>query len=316
MLKIKILKTTHKGEDEARKLLPFISDCHVFGPEVGGMTEQQSIENEEQWLRVLNSGISRSQFKRGMKPFPLSDDPDIKAMATQEKISYFLKLTDYLYRAKMPKWHCERLTPDEAEIVFQQRKLSAHLQREQERMLLLGDVDGYLKAASLYLKNIKDSLDFRDKAIARCLETAEAHLRNLVNTFIKTSQKTAVSEHKPLVYAVQIGGSHAPENYVRDNGSLEVQIVDLAKNEGTSEDNIIIGGYLHGKTIEDLRKELLVKGLLYLRKNRVISLSHDAIRQMSQTGLEGCIREFSRSAEVINLAKKIEQYNRSQGFYS
>lgn len=323
MLKIKILKTIHKGEDEARKLLPFISDCHVFGPEVAGMTEQLLIGFEQEWLRLLNSGMSRSQFNRGMKATSLSNDPDIEDIcASGGLIPYGRKLDDYLYRAKMPKWHCERLTPDEAETVLQQIKLDAQLQREKGRMLLLGDVDGYLKAASQYLKNLQDHVDLRDKAIARCLETAEVPLRSLVKTYRESTKMTSFSEDRPLIYVVQIGARHSPEKYVTSNGSLNIQIVDLSENEKTLAE-VIMDGYIQGKTVQDLRKELLVEGLFNLRKNLLnlkkpitISLSPDEIMQTSQTDLEGCITEFSRSAEMRKYAKALEQYNRSQGFYS
>ena len=107
MIELTLLKVTHSGEQEARKLIPYIQDCDVFGIEGAICTEREASENERVWQRLLGTDISRSR---------LQEMPYVSILDEKRRV-YTAKVIDYLFRNKRLLWSTERFTEEEAQMV-------------------------------------------------------------------------------------------------------------------------------------------------------------------------------------------------------
>src|SRR3989344_5312969 len=93
MLEITILKTHHRGEEEARKLLPYIQCCDVFGIESPLCTQQKAEEKEKEWTKILQQDMSTDEFIRA---FDKTSKGKKDTKAEEQKYLYLRKTYERL----------------------------------------------------------------------------------------------------------------------------------------------------------------------------------------------------------------------------
>jgi len=218
MLEITILKVVHAGEEEAKKLLPYIKDCHVYALEAAGSTENNAQFAEKSWENTLKAGVSRSKIKEKYELAKDIGDVEIK--------KYGLKELDYLARQGRKLYFVERFTPEESTVVWQLRAEADTYWDNAQQQFLLQNFAGYY---SNLRKNLCTELEIdllRDQEIAKNMASAENRIRTRYPEF---------SAENPLMLAVRIGARHSPEKYLRTSPELKIIIPpELVKeNDGS-----------------------------------------------------------------------------------
>ena len=270
MLEVKILKNTHSGTEEARKLREYIQNCHVYSSEWASRTEEECSEFERGWEEILGAHLSRSKFNRLIREGWANENDDFR-----------LVLFDYLFRNQVPLWHAERL-PEMESPPLQNEDYQLRY-RETFALLAQARVDEYL--ANLFSLNEETitMLTKRDKIIAKNIDEAEMKIRR---------RYPRLADKDPLKYNVQIGARHQPEMYT----SIPVHVVNLEK-EKKGFDKALTQIFLEqrkGKTLEDIKNLMLITGLLSLANDYRIP-SEAELFQMSYNELYNITKNLRKS---------------------
>jgi len=205
MLEVTILKTQHLGEQEARKLLPYVQSSDAFGIEFSENSIETAREIEESWDTILGKGISRSKFLGRLG----------SSFQTLKGGEYLAKALDYVFRNRVALYLSERWAdPNETKELARLYSLGVSQFESGLRSIHDGNISEGLKVFYEGEKNKIASLIKRDRNIAENLLTAEANLRG---------HYTLLRDVDPIRLGIQIGANHHPERYV----SMPVKVVRL-----------------------------------------------------------------------------------------
>jgi len=177
MLEITILKTHHRGEEEARKLLPYIQCCDVFGIESPLCTQQKAEEKEKEWTKILQQDMSTDEFIRA---FDKTSKGKKDTKAEEQKYLYLRKTYEQLFVERKPLWHSERwiIPPSSSQSTIRQK---AELIRARDRQIAEN-----LASAEQILRKTYERL--QEKPVINltltvgALHTPESYLPNYTST--------------------------------------------------------------------------------------------------------------------------------------
>tara|TARA_Y100000310_G_C20666113_1_gene807595 strand:+ start:1391 stop:2206 length:816 start_codon:yes stop_codon:yes gene_type:complete len=207
MLDVTLLSVEHAGEEEAKKVLPYIQDCDVVSVESPFETEKGAIKSEKEWNSLLN--LTRTKFNKQRREVYRKNGKDV--------IDYWVKVEDYLFRSRLPLWHIERWeNPNKAEEgVIEERNITRMLYQSLG-CLTREDLNYYFERSreSLWLNtNLHKE---RDKNMGENLNGAESIIR-------KTYDHLRGKETIRLVSIM--GAGHNPQKFT----DMSVKRVDLTE---------------------------------------------------------------------------------------
>lgn len=205
MLETTLLKVKHWGEDEAKKLLPYIQQADVFSPEIAFATEQWAVYQEKDWIKALQ--MSRSKFLEiGKRRYDGQVEPKL--------VEYNLKREDYLFRAKIPIFFLEKWNQREVVELEAKNNEETRLFSQATTYLRTGKVTEYLeiapRAISLSIQNVKK----RDKKMVETLSDAERIIRE---------QYVQLKIKDPIQLVMELGAAHYPESWA----DLPIRVIEL-----------------------------------------------------------------------------------------
>ncbi|MBI4451127.1 hypothetical protein HY642_04070 [Candidatus Woesearchaeota archaeon] len=208
MIEIKLLKVDHSGEEEARKLLPYIQSCDVFGPEVAFQAAETAAHTERLWERILQSGCSLTRLKKEFMP--------VQAYTSAGSAGEYLrKLREYTFRNKVRLWHPERFA--EPQLSGSERlEIRTAAEGNAISHAMEGNLEDYLRAAYDILEMEGCEVDMRDKHIAAQFGSAEQSIRR---------RYPDLAAKEPLRYSVMLGALHSPEAYA----TMDIAVVLLTE---------------------------------------------------------------------------------------
>jgi len=269
MLEVTILKVEHQGSTEARKLLPYIQQCDVFGPESAFLLETDAAYTEKNWADVIKSDISRTQFMK------YSSDMIGKTEKNPGIIAYKLKIYDYLFREKKPIWHPERYSENERKIILAPTAEGTRLDRLLFSCLMADKIDEFFDYAwkSFGIQNTQTVQ--RDQHIAKQLALAETRIKN---------HYTELAKKDPLKYALFVGLAHEPEKYI----DHPVSVVDLSNSLMTPLKRMQ-NSLLTGDKSEESKRNMATWIYLTLFKGK--GASREQIEQMNLTQLIALLKK-------------------------
>ena len=204
MLTITLLKVTHSGRAEAKKLHPFIENCDVFAPENAYCSVADAVECERQWQQDLKSGRSRAHMKEviaGWSLFCTSDERYYKEIFWKS-----------MYQFRKPAFYLERFAPDVSRRLEERKTEANTLSESALDELALGRVDEFLRMDWQALQIANDVNAVRDREMARNLDGAETELCKKYSHLSANIKLTGL-----------VGSVHTPERYM----TLSVTHVDL-----------------------------------------------------------------------------------------
>ena len=214
MLETTILKVTHAGEEEARKLLPYIQNCHVYAPEAATQTEEGAQTAENIWENILKKDISWSKVKEAHETTYNREDSELRA--------YRLKENNYLLRQKRKPWYLERFTQQESDLVWQLKDRADLSLRYGKKALLQESFNEYFSFIKQNIHHYSEMDEMRDKEIARNIVQAEERIR---------ARYPELAEINPLQFVVRIGCLHQPEKYLQEKDKQKVTPVDRTSQD-------------------------------------------------------------------------------------
>ncbi|NQV91902.1 hypothetical protein HQ489_05505 [Candidatus Woesearchaeota archaeon] len=272
MLEVKLLKVTHAGKKEARKLIPYIQEADIYSPEHAGSTNEMALAMEHDWQRVLSSGGSRKHFQKvtefGLQHLP----PNQQDYAVSEKV--------YLFRNEVPIFYLERFTPAEAMKLFGiKQQVDEKFERSLE-VLAQGNVDRFLEIYWDSLQLESQTTGIRDKEIATNLEKATSYL---------SEKFPALASRGKINLVALLGALHNPERYT----SMEVEVVDLRKTI-TSIPDRLDDGLGRQLSFDEMRDIMLAYGALELSLRRVIGLNRYDLERIDPADLVAELKKNAR----------------------
>jgi hypothetical protein len=235
MIDITILKVEHRTVKQARKLLPYVQACDVFGIESAGKSEQAAMKIERLWEDVINSNLSRTQFAQWeeLRQREARNSPEIR--------DYAAKADEYLFLEKKPMWYFERYSDSERQKLAQlEQTMDQH--KKAFGRLLSGDHAGYFESSWQHYVAKIAYLDTRDEHIARQLDVAEHKIRE---------RYPSLSDKVPLRYALYVGSNHLPERFTQ----VPVNIVSLIEEQLHQS---VFAAVRKGIFSEEFKKELIL----------------------------------------------------------
>lgn len=242
MLEVTILKTKHSERTEAQKVIPYIGRCHVFSPEFAACTEQVARKREQLWKETtMNERLTRRDFAN----FTAQNDPFNNGnTADHDEEEYVRRITRELYTARRLIYVAERFSTEESEelsTTFKQALTYEDCLKEEFRKTQNEETE-----RSFYeiLRVLGEVRSYRDKHIAKNLETAEEYLRD-------SYKNTRIAKKDPLKLVLQIGALHRIEKHLR----IPVRIITLTNyNSKSAQASQAIED---GKSYEEIRPLLL-----------------------------------------------------------
>lgn len=204
MLEAIVLKVRHTGMQEARKLLPHILSCDVFGPEYACLTEESARSVEGLWDGVLATGMSRSRLKR------LLEEMEPVAKLPADQVAYSNQMFEYLFRNRKPIYHLERFSLQESLALNAKFAEVTLARREAAALVRAGRVEEGVARWHAATREEIAMNDVRDEHMAQQLLCAEERLRERYPQLGETI-------HFPFI----VGSMHRPEAYA------EVPVVSL-----------------------------------------------------------------------------------------
>ncbi len=257
MIEVTILKVQHVGEDEARKLLPYVQNCDVYSPENPYATERISASWEAGFEQA--SKLNRTQFSKVIQALLNSMRPD--------DFAYFVKQYDYLYRAKRPLWFLERCSPEERQkvqsVVDSAKNANAGALSALER----GQLEDFMGNCSSFLRLEAESFSQRDMIMGRTIQTAEEQIR---------SRYAQLRDREPLRYVAAVGALHSPEKHT----SIPVKVVDLWNPPKTVQYRFDLACQ-PSIDADVVKRDILAYGALHLSQKGFLSFTEPEIREMS-----------------------------------
>ena len=282
MLEVTILKVTHSGVKEARKIIPFIEQTDVFGIELAYMWEAKAQEVQDFWHDSLSSGVAwnKSSFQRKLKGMlPIYNSEAIK--------QYSDKICEYAYHHRKPLYFLERFSPHEAKRldgIFETGAKFRGLVRTQAFFgAKLDDVLEYIWDANTMMMAVNRE---RDMEMGRNLSDAESNIRGRYKN---------LAAKDTLRFVLGVGNLHSPEAYT----NIPCSVHNLAH-----EDNSVIGlcrSIAEGKSFADNRP--LILNVLA----KTLGISNDETKKLNPEELETRIKEImSKLAQSMHVIKPTE----------
>ncbi len=213
MLDVTIYKTTHIGEQEARKLIDPIGQSNAFAIEAT-CTADCALLMEADWSKLLESGMSRTRFLQKLDVILSQENsyPLIK--------EYLTKLHDYLFRNKCPIYYTERFgSPEDVQNLHELAVGGNKIFYNGIELIVQGCRDTGIQTSYDGARMQAEAVREKDRNIARNLETAEEVLRR---TYPKLAQKG------PIKLGIQIGRIHRPEEYCSFPVTVESMVGELS----------------------------------------------------------------------------------------
>ncbi len=275
-LEMTLLKVHHSGASEARKLIPYIQNCDVFGPENPCATENESREIENYWEAALK--LTRSAHRRFLDRI-YSDTGTI----SPETAEYNRAQQEVLHRSQKPIYILERLSDEDSENGKLLRNLAKSAKFVASKSLVLGNVDDFVDK---YFEGCRYELhqsDMRDANMASVMINLEDRIR-------RRYEKLRDKNH--LVFAAALGACHKPETRVSVK-SLTVVLSDTTEFSIYEDVNNAIS---EGKQPHECKKELLVKAIYELNLVNNWKLDMKMIKNYT----------FTELLEVIN--KRVKKF--------
>lgn len=205
MLETTILKAAHIFAAPAKKCLPYVQNCDVFGSE---HTMVGAGDDEAVWEQVLRG--SRKKFE-GFNMFVH------KNLHAFER-AFGELLMKYAYTERRPKWFIERYTEEESQDLARMFKESNELDHLAVRRFREGKEEDAFAFWEKYHVSLNEYLIRRDTHMARQLECAEESIRK---------RYPALQEKEPLKYTLFVGSAHMPEQHM----SIPAQVVNIDGEE-------------------------------------------------------------------------------------
>jgi hypothetical protein len=206
MLELTIIKERHETEGEAKKLLPYIEKCDIYGIENANCSISDAIDMETQWRDRSLKRASRTEF--------MNVRQSVYRGASKDFALYGLKRDDYLFRMQKPLWIAERFADNE----------SVTLKEKMAESFLAADLTlGFLEAkkieefSSLFLEEVVtmfENMQIRDRNIAKNIEGAEKYVREFWPSLASVEK---------IKLVLGIGAMHAPEDFL----ARPYNVVDL-----------------------------------------------------------------------------------------
>ena len=188
MIEVNILKVTHYGANEAKKLIPYIQKADIFSPENGACTESDAAGQEARWRFALKN---EDYFEKFMELFDQSEDSYGKAVYMS------------LFKAQKPMFFLERFTPQQAEWIMHTFALSQELEFEALNYLGCGLINQFVKTIEKSIQVSNRTIEFRDRHIAFNAATIEARIRE---------DNPQFKQESVVLYGF-LGSAHEPEKY-------------------------------------------------------------------------------------------------------
>ncbi len=208
-IEIIILKVSHEKESEARKLLPFIQKCDVYGFEMALATERDASEQERKWEQeVLNAGLNRTSAQRKVEELFRHQS------SNEDEWAFNRRLYDDLFRQRKHIWLPERLQEQEAlrlrDVVINSDPLT---QKAFATFYIDRNVENYFTLMNLVCGGAVKVEEVRDINIAQQFELAEERIR---------SRYPALRDKTPLTYVTHFGAAHFPEESSKVSATVQV----------------------------------------------------------------------------------------------
>jgi hypothetical protein len=237
MLEITILKVEHQTAEQARKLLPYIKQCDVCGPEASDLLEKTAIENETNWEEIINSDMSRTMFTKYVWDMICKTEshPGIRA--------YKAKTNDYMFTEKKPLWSPERYSEEELNSLLQLKKSIKSISGGTNSQIFSGNLDAYFESCFEYYAKQDEYIAKRDRHMARQLTVAEEKIRK---------RYPALANKEPLKYTIFLGLAHEPERLI----DIRVNVVNLGSLNAPY--NRVYDAIRKGERSEELRRNILI----------------------------------------------------------
>ena len=243
MLELKVLRVYHSGDKEAKKLLPYIKECDLFCSEEAFLTEEAAARVEAE-LQLKYKG-SRTNFHNWASTLLQNDN--------EQERAYLLRKFDYLYVSKVPVWHLERFTDEEARKAREYMNKAETLMNEAGRKLEKGHIEECVK---MYFDGMKIELEgvrYRDDHIGGNISIMDQKVRQIY---------PSISDQRQLRVAMDIGGLHRPDKYT----SMLLTMIDL---RGKPENPIqaLWYDFDEHKTLEEMKRLILARCLWAIFQN-------------------------------------------------
>lgn len=228
-LEVVILKTTHSTEIQARKVIPFVKGTDIFSIEAIAVSDR-TVANLDFYYNQFLEGedVTRSEFARRFLSRGESD------RNSRDVTVYQNKVYEFLFRNRIPLLSAERkpvnVIPIDDIDTFQERTF--------DFVRGLIQPAGYASEDDFsYVSTFMNLIVSRDKDIGETISNLGRHYREVF------------SDREPpshLVYTVQIGGAHFPEDHIPsqgDLGDIEVRVEDLLSETPSGRRMIILSNF-------------------------------------------------------------------------
>ena len=257
MLEVNILKVVHSGEHNAKKTLPYIKECDVFGPEMAYAFEAEAQECEKTWENILKLD-SRTKFRQQLK-FTHSDE---------KESAFWMKVYEYAYLQKIPCWIIERFSQEENKQLMAQRDEINELEKQTTiQYLLQGDLDNYIRERKSLDARFRKITEIRDSQIVQQLNVAEKRIRE---------RYPSLKAKDSLRYTIVIGCGHTPENLV----DFPVQVYDLINKKSINARFSI--SLSKNDQYPELDRDIVALGILKLSENKYIqTVTENQVRDLN-----------------------------------
>lgn len=210
MLEVTLLKVFHRGEDNARRMLPYVSGCDVYSIESSCCTEQMAVTLEKEWKNERLK-LSRTQFLRLM-------ERDMNSVQRNEDaLKFGLKIRDYVFRAGKPIAIVERFSTEETRRLLSYMTMALTRTNKAHALLSEGKLDGFMVEMKKGVAILAHVAKVRDMHIAENISSMEGALR---------LQNPELREKETIHLTVSLGGAHEPEKYCK----IPIRVVDLSKD--------------------------------------------------------------------------------------
>ncbi|MDP3733748.1 MAG: hypothetical protein Q8R37_00835 [Nanoarchaeota archaeon] len=269
MLDVTILKVYHAKESEAKKLRPYIEECHVFSQENALATKEKSQYIEDIWNSLLKAK-NRTQAKKFAESTHQGQDYD--------SIAYGVKLYDMLYQTKCSLWHLERFSPDESKLLSRILDSVNLKHREMLYNLEQGNIINFIENVWVKNQRMYELIDLRDQHMGANLATAEKEIRT----------KYPQLKHEPLKYIIMIGALHCVEKYA----SLSINYINLDRHYDLEFHYTKINP--SQTSLEEARSLFLAYGLRLIASGCKVRMTDQEILAMDETQLEKTIKDILR----------------------
>ncbi len=269
-LDITILKVSHSGADEAKKLVPYIQQCDVYAPEAAFGTEYGAKFAEREWITALSDD---KMYRKAMQNL-VSRAQSLECELLDQ--AYALKEQVILLRERKPKWHVERFSSRMkiSPLTDKYRGLFVAAARSFDA-LRKGDVNAYVQWMYEATKAKVEVVDERDRHIANQLLQCEEGIRETYPHI----------EDDLIKLTIRVGALHRPEYYLEG----PVQVVSLTEPDEREPYSLAIRD---GASPQEVRRQILIYGVGTLQSEQ-----EDLVCDLERMNIEELEKIIGRQTE-------------------